>query len=133
MTYAESKVLMEQAEAARDEAEKEFERIHKGENPFPEWNVFMAYMKPYYAEIKKIKIAQVPLVDDFILEPYPEYGDYFTMKQFKVTCECGGFIDYDGYGNLCIGDKMTNIEIWPSIIMGGVDVSKFDGVIWYNK
>lgn len=133
MTYIESKDLMKEVLDKMDVAEREFDRIHKGEDPFPEWKEYQAYLKPYHDEIKRIKILQVPLVDDYTLEPYPKYGDYFTMEEFKGNCECGGFIDYDGYGNLCIGDMMTDIEIWPSIIMGGADVSRFDGIVWYNK
>jgi len=133
MTYEQAKAILEEAREARDKAEKEFDRIHKDDKEFPDYSVFRKYMKPFYQAVIKAYSDMIPLIDDYRLTPFDDIGDYITMKSFKATCEFGGFIDYDGSGYLCIGDKQTNIDIYPSAIMAGADVSKFDGVMWYNK
>lgn len=133
MNYEEAKAVLEAAKIARDKAEDEFEKAHKDDKEFPEWKVFNEYMKPHNKAVVGAYAAMIPLIDDYKLEPYDNIGDYFSMEEFKMNCECGGFIDYDGSGVLCIGDKQTNIAIFPSAIMAGAAVSKFDGVMWYNK
>ena len=133
MMYEEMKRLYEEADDKYDEAEKEFDRIHKDDKEFPLWPVFKEYMKPYAAEVKKYRVMMIP-VQPHTLSPLDDIGDYMTLEQFKANCECGGFIDYDGFGYLCIGEQQTNIEIYPSDIMkANADLSKFDGVMWYNK
>lgn len=133
MTYAEAKANFEKATCDMNAAEDKFEKDHKFDAEFPTWNVFRDYMKPYRNAVTEAYIAMIPLIDDYKLEPFDNIGDHFSMEEFKMNCECGGFIDYDGSGVLCIGDKQTNIDIYPSAIMKGADVSKFDGVMWYNK
>lgn len=133
MTYAEAKANLENFKQMRDEAEKKFELDHKNDKEFPAWSVFRDYMRPFNNAVVEAYSAMIPLIDDYKTEPFDSIGDYFTMEEFKGNCECGGFIDYDGSGVLCIGDKQTDITIFPSAIMKGADVSKFDGVMWYNK
>jgi len=49
------------------------------------------------------------------LEPYdPECGDKFTMQEWKEMAECGGVIDYDGFGDLGTEEGHSDIRIWPS-------------------
>lgn len=44
-----------------------------------------------------------------------DYGDVMTVDEFKDCCDCGGFIDYDGFGYLVKDGKMNDeIEICPS-------------------
>lgn len=133
MNYEEAKAALEAAKVARDKAEDEFEKAHKDDKEFPDWGVFYRHMKPYHVEVTKAYAAMIPLIDDYKLKPHDDIGDYFPMEEFKMNCECGGFVDYDGSGVLCIGDQQTNIAIFPSAITSGADVSKFDGVMWYNK
>ncbi len=134
MNYEELKRLYDEASDKYDEAEKEFERIHKNDKEFPEYNVFREYMKPYAAEAKKYRLLMIP-VQPYTLSYFDEEdGAYMSLKEFKEACACGAFIDYDGYGNLCIGRQRTNIDIYPSdVARNDPDLSKFDSVLWYNR
>lgn len=133
MTYEEVKHLYKEACDKYDEAEKEFDRIHKNDKEFPLYPVFKEYMKPYATEAKKYRVMMIS-IQPYTLSPLDDIGDYMTLEQFRENCEYGEFIDYDGFGYLCIGEQQTNIEIYPSdVIKANADVSKFDGVMWYNK
>jgi len=133
MSYDELVKLYEEACDKYDKAGKEFDRIHKDDKKFPPYSVFKEYLEPYAIEAKKYRVMMIP-IKPYTLSPLDSIGDYMTLEQFKGNCECGGFIDYDGFGYLCIGEQQTNIEIYPSDIMkANADVSKFNGVMWYNR
>ncbi len=134
MDYEELKRLYEEACKKYDEVEKEFDRIHKDDKEFPNYRVFQEYMKPYAAEAKKYRLLMIP-VQPFTLSSFDdEDGAYMSLEEFRGACNRGGFIDYDGYGNLCIGRQKTNIDIYPSdVARNNPDLSKFDGVLWYNR
>ena len=134
MNYEELKRLYDEASDKYDEAEKEFERIHKNDKKFPEYNVFREYMKPYAAEVKKYRLLMIS-VQPYTLSSFDEEdGAYMSLEEFRDACGCGAFIDYDGYGNLCIGRQKTNIDIYPSdVVRNNPDLSKFDSVLWYNR
>lgn len=132
-TYEELKIDLKQAEEICNSKSKEFDEIHKNDKEFPNWKAYKEFMKPYTDIALSIICQMVPLNNEYRLKPLDDIGDYLKIDEFKENCYCGGFIDYDGFGVLCIGDQQTNIEIYPSMIMHGVDLSKFDGVMWYNK
>jgi hypothetical protein len=62
----------------------------------------------------------------------PNYGDLMTLEDFKEACECGAFIDYDGYGNYAFEDKVSNIETRPSKFLKKRD-NRFTHIVWYNR
>jgi len=58
--------------------------------------------------------------------------DVYTVEEFKDYCECGAFIDYDGFG-YPVKDGMadTDIEVYPSICK---DIPKdATHIVWYNR
>ena len=69
----------------------------------------------------------------------PEYseikiGDHMTMEEFKSHCDCGGFIDYDGYGYYATKDKMIiNKVIYPSHFKKNLILEGYDYVVWFNR
>lgn len=70
---------------------------------------------------------------EIILRKLPDYGDHMTMEHFNANCDCGGFIDYDGYGNLATETNCSDIEIYPSI-RKTMNIPKWaTHVVWYNK
>lgn len=77
-------------------------------------------------EIKSLRSA-------FMIEDIPNYGDVMSMEDFIKNCECGGFIDYDGFAHPILNDKMiggiiirpSRIKEWPCL--------KFKKVIWFNR
>lgn len=62
-------------------------------------------------------------------------GDYIPMDSFYGYCEDGGFIDDDGFGELCVGEGITNMGITPSVALsiGLENLKQFGGVMWYNR
>lgn len=83
--------------------------------------------------------------EGYKFEPIPEYGDLMTMQKFIDCCNCGGFIDYDGFGNYafkdCVATKSWEdedeewhtIEVKPSMVKKGTLDMRFTHVVWHNK
>lgn len=65
-------------------------------------------------------------------EPIPDYAEILTVEEFKLACEAGAYIDYDGYGYAIKNGFMnTNIWIYPSKL----DEIPLDAshICWFNK
>ena len=67
------------------------------------------------------------------MSPIPKYGDLFTMKDWLECVECGGIIDYDGYGNYATETERSNIEVRPSDVKKGKIDKTWTHVVWYNR
>ncbi len=70
---------------------------------------------------------------DVILRSIPEYGDHMTLEEWKDGVASGGFIDYDGYGELATKDGCSDIEIHPSQLNGFLFPSWCTHIVWYNR
>lgn len=68
-------------------------------------------------------------------EPQPSYGDLMTVDEWKETVQSGGFIDYDGNGDLATGKFVSDIEIRPTdITLFNISLPMWaTHVMWYNK
>lgn len=79
-----------------------------------------------FEDISKVKYDKVEM---------PDYGDYMSIDEFINSCKEHDFIDYDGYGNLCINKRMTKTVINPSDVTNvNFKINKtYDGVIWFNR
>jgi len=72
-------------------------------------------------------------------EEIPDYGDLMTLDHFIQMVKCGGFINYDGMGNLATKDKMSCLEIRPSMIKRDIIyqdsrlTSIYTHVVWFNR
>jgi len=73
------------------------------------------------------------LLEGVVFEPIPDYGDLMTLNQFIVNYECGGFIDYDGFGNYATAAECTFLEVHPSDVRKNKIDKRFTHVVWYNK
>lgn len=66
-------------------------------------------------------------------------GDPFLIKDWIECVKSGGFIDYDGYGELAVktdnGYNVSNVVIYPSFLDDPeYEIpSQFTHVFWYNK
>jgi len=67
------------------------------------------------------------------LEDLDDIGTLFTMEDFIDNCNCGGFIDYDGFGYYATENQQSNICIYPSDIKSGLYRKDFTHVKWYNR
>jgi hypothetical protein len=63
----------------------------------------------------------------------PDYGDRMTIEDFTDHANCGGFIDYDGFGTYIMDEKMSNIDIVPSDVKAGMIRKEFKEIIWFNR
>jgi hypothetical protein len=62
----------------------------------------------------------------------PPYGDLMSVDEFSASCDCGGFIDYDGYGYAVRDQKMDNRhQIYPSMVK--MIPSDATHILWFNK
>ena len=76
----------------------------------------------------KLRMEKEPVFSEL-----PDYGDVMSLKDFIENVKCGGFIDYDGYGNYVKDGKETDIEIYPSDVKKGNIRKDFDTIIWFNR
>lgn len=68
-----------------------------------------------------------------MFDEMPTYGDVMLLSDFIDNVKGGGFIDYDGFGNYCRDNKMSNIEIYPSDVKRESIRTDFDTIIWFNR
>lgn len=63
-------------------------------------------------------------------------GDLMSMTEWKESCDCGGFIDYDGYGDLVDSEfKLIGITRRPSDYTKKLrDIPEnAEYILWYNR
>ena len=58
-------------------------------------------------------------------------GDKMSLEEFIRNCQCGGIIDYDGFGELVDEKGITIGIIYPSAVTQLFENA--DHVVWYNK
>lgn len=70
----------------------------------------------------------------------PDFGDMIKVDEFKDNVDCGGFIDYDGYGYyVSDGYAWKKPKVYPSEIIDNnnfINECKEQGithVCWFNK
>lgn len=67
-----------------------------------------------------------------IWEPIPEYGDHMTVEEFRISIECGLFIDWDGHGYYATATEMSNVVVSPSTF-AETHKPEYTHVVWFNK
>ena len=64
------------------------------------------------------------------------HGYYMPIQEWIEACDDGCFIDYDGCGDLLLGETFAEQDdlglVKPSK-RHLVDTEKCDGILWYNK
>ena len=76
---------------------------------------------------------QIRVLEDYELEPLPDYGTLMSLEEFIAYCKAGFLINYDGHGRYATSDQASNICIFPSDILSGEYRHDFSHVIWFNK
>jgi hypothetical protein len=68
-------------------------------------------------------------------EKLPSYGDHMTIERWLQCVECGGFIDYDGHGNLATETQLSDIVVYPSDVtaLKLKMPSWATHVMWFNR
>lgn len=74
----------------------------RGENPH---NFGAVELMKYFGEIDGLQFDDIP-----------SYGDLMPINEWIGHVEDGGFIDYDGHGNLSDGTRKSNVIVQPSDI-----------------
>ena len=102
-------------------------------DPQQDWNNYLEFLKPESTELTKLtkqrKLLVEPEYDDV-----PDYGDVMSLTDFLECVECGGFIDYDGFGHYVKdGKEVCNIDVRPSDVEAGTIRKDFDTIVWFNK
>jgi hypothetical protein len=68
--------------------------------------------------------------------PIPDYGTTFEIERWIEMCECGGFIDYDGYGQYCMKNVVIDGDegyVIPSHVKKGKVKKFYTHIHWYNR
>ena len=98
---------------------------------------------PNTTEGKKLValVAQVEAYEKehFPIDPPDNYSEILdpddcvmTVQEFRDNCECGGFIDYDGFGHpVCGGRVDRGVTILPSKVKEIPRTASH--IVWYNK
>lgn len=125
--------LIEYYEDLVDKKKDKIDEEREGEEflPFDEWFEMLKPEATILSQLCRIKRFVEPVTS---WDELPDYGDVYSIEEFKGMCECGGFIDYDGHGNYVKDGKESNVMVKPSDIMAGfVRDKEFDSVVWFNR
>lgn len=77
---------------------------------------------------RKIRILEEPRMSNL-----PDYGHLMTIERFIDCVKCGGFINYDGYGEYATETQTSNIIILPSDVIADEYRKDFSHVVWFNR
>ena len=67
------------------------------------------------------------------MRPLDDDDEHMTMGDFVEACECGGFIDYDGFGYYATATEKTDLVVCPSDWRKCKIDDRWTHVVWYNK
>jgi tRNA G37 N-methylase Trm5 len=88
--------------------------------------------------IQKIKDVECKIISNSLEPKFIERqccGTCMSLDDFLKSVNSGFFNDYDGYGNLCIDNKPTELQIYPSLINNeNLKIPEiYNSVMWFNK
>jgi hypothetical protein len=121
------------------EIEKEIDALHtliekkeeKWDNSKP-WEEYQAYMSPEWGALAKLG-REKRMIMPYKLSELSKFGDVMSLEDFIGCVDCGGFIDYDGYGRYVKDGQETDIEIHPSDLKHLSIRTEFDTIVWFNR
>ena len=95
------------------------------------WNL----LRPYTEKIQKAHCKMIETIPDEEMKfsNIDEEDDIYSIEEFINSVKSGSFRDNDGTGYLIKNGKQTDIYINPSDFETTIDVSRYEGVVWYNK
>jgi hypothetical protein len=119
----------------REEIEKLYVILEKKEQKWDYKKPFEEYQEYVRPERKKLNELgrQLRLIQSFKLNELSDFGDVMSMEHFIECVECGGFIDYDGFGHYVKDGQESDIEIYPSDVKHNMVRKDFDTIIWFNR
>jgi len=121
------------------ELQKEIEKFeNKLEKKFENWNYKKSYDEYYeYVRPEQEKLVELSrklrLIRSYKLSELSDFGDVMLLKHFIECVDCGGFIDYDGFGYYVKDNQESDIEIYPSDVKHNMVRKDFDTIIWFNR
>lgn len=97
------------------------------------WWIYSSYFKPTNLWYRFLQWFHIHF-EEHTMESIPDYGDVYSMERFKEHCDCGAFINYDGFAHPILNGMMDgDVEIKPSQIRKGKYVKKYESVVWFNR
>jgi len=85
---------------------------------------------PQYLRLLRARVGEPLPTADYSYE-LADYGDLMTVAEFRGTVECGGFIDYDGYGSPVKDGKQAGVSIYPSL--QHLIPTDATHIMWFNR
>ncbi|MDG1949732.1 MAG: hypothetical protein P8J32_02815 [bacterium] len=86
-------------------------------------NVFIAW----FEEIEALDRSEMTT------SPIDKDDHLMTMDEWIYCCECGGFIDYDGFAEYSDGKVKYGATLSPSDLKRNTVDKSFSHVVWYNR
>ena len=93
---------------------------------------YQEYIRPEYKKINELG-RQLRMIKSYKLTELSDFGDVMSLEHFIDCVDCGGFIDYDGFGHYVKDGKESDVEIHPSDIKHNMVRKDFDTIIWFNR
>lgn len=122
-------IIEQELDKARDESQKHFEKAPPG----MDFDEFHEYMQAVSSKVSKLSREYRLLKEPVFREPDYFDDDIMSLSHFIECVECGGFIDYDGFGCYVRDGKVSDIEIYPSDLKHNSIRKDFDTIVWYNR
>jgi hypothetical protein len=67
------------------------------------------------------------------LDPWPDYGDKFTIEEFVECCRTGLFTNDDGSGYYATAEGVSHIPARPRDMVRDLPLKGFTHIAWFNK
>lgn len=97
------------------------------------WGEYKEVLDPFRKKISEAFRNYRKVKTPKFIGDVPDYGDVMLLVDFISNCECGGFIDYDGYGSYIKDGKETDIKIYTSDVKHNAVRDDFTEIVWYNR
>jgi hypothetical protein len=124
---------IEELEEFLESKDEEFRGEFNHSNPQKSYDVYSRLREPYTSRLDILYREQRLIMPAVAQEDVEEDDDVMSLEEFIRCCECGGFIDYDGFGRYVKDGKTYNVEIYPSDVFHKSLRTDFDTIVWYNR
>lgn len=131
---------LQEIEKELEVVREEIRELEKTEPPYDpddpagSYEKYSEHMKPGWQKQRKLgREKRMLMTPEFRDREIEADDDVMSLKHWLGCVACGGFIDYDGYGNYVRDGKISNIEIYPSDVKHNSVRKDFDTIIWYNR
>jgi len=124
---------LEKLEKEYKEANKKFSKKLNSTNNYNSYEEYEKSLEPEASQLAKVSRELRKIKPYKLTDSLHKHDDIMTVQDFIENCNCGGFIDYDGFGRYVKDGLESDIQVHPSDVEHGMLRDDFDHIVWYNR